>query len=203
MLKAVESKDGGGTEEWLKGMEQYHAEDVVGDGENVWIALKQLTEGEARKVVMSTQTGDGYGAWKRLHARFGPSLAAKQGMVMNDLLAMVQKPAKNPAETRSLITELDKRVKTAEEITGTALDGNMVKSVLVAVLDPTTRQHTAMHHGLATSLQDLRQVVLEFANNVTPAKGDSSAMQIGRVGETETAEHGEQWGPNEQWQGEN
>ena len=124
------------------------------------MALKQLTEGEARKVVMSTTTGDGYSAWKKLHARFGPSLAAKQGMVMNDLLAMVQKPAKNPAETRSLVTELDKRVKTAEEITGTALDGGMVKSVLVAVLDPMTRQHTAMYHGLATSLQELRQVVL-------------------------------------------
>ena len=73
----------------------------------------------------------------------------------------------------------------------------MVKSVLVAILDPMTRQHTAMHHGLATSLQDLRQVVLEFANNVTPTKGDSSAMQIGSIGEMETHEQGEhQWEPD-------
>ena len=134
MLKAVEAKDGNVTDEWLASMIEYHPEEVVGDGEHVWMALKQLTEGEARKVVMSTRAGDGYGAWKKLHARFGPSLAAKQGMVMNDLLAMVQKPAKTPAETRSLVTELDKRVKTAEEITGSALDGGMIKSVLVAVL---------------------------------------------------------------------
>ena len=59
MLKAVEAKDGNVTDEWLASMIEYHPEEVVGDGEHVWMALKQLTEGEARKVVMSTRAGDG------------------------------------------------------------------------------------------------------------------------------------------------
>ena len=72
----------------------------------VWRALKGLTEGEARKVVVAVKEEDGFKAWQRLHQRFEPSLTARQGLVLSELGAMVRNPGKTPGDTRSLITEL-------------------------------------------------------------------------------------------------
>ena len=60
--------------------------------------------------------------WRILNQRFCLSVAAKQGQVMCHLTSLVTKPAKTPTETRSLLTELDRRVRTAEEVTGRSLD---------------------------------------------------------------------------------
>ena len=177
-LKAVEMEGGDIDMAWVISQAGSYPPSVTTDGENVWRALKQLTEGEARKVVTGVKCG--FAAWSKLHQRFGPSLAAKQGLVLNDMVAMVQKPAKTPAETRNLVTELERRIKQAEDVTGTALDGRHIKSVLAAILDPITRQHTAMYQGSATSYDQLKKVVLEFANNVIP-RNDSNAMQVGCV----------------------
>ena len=51
----------------------------------------------------------GFLAWRALHQRFGPSVAAKQGRVMHDLSAMVAKPAKTTSEARPLVVELERR----------------------------------------------------------------------------------------------
>ncbi len=55
---------------------------------------------------------------------------------------------------------------------------NHAKSVLTGILDPTTRQHTAMYHGSKASCEQLKKVVLELVNNVT--RGPDS-MQIGAL----------------------
>ena len=130
---------------------------------------------------MSVKNEDGFKAWQKLHIHFGPSLSAKQGMALADFSGMVAKPATKPGETKSLTTELERRMKMVEEVTGELISDSHAKSVLVGMLDPMTRQHTAMHHGGNTGYEKLKRVVLEFTNNVA---GSDSAMQVDQIAET-------------------
>ena len=107
--------------------------------------------------------------------------ARKQGMALADFTGMVAKPATKPGETKSLITELERRMKTVYEVTVELISDNHAKSVLVGMLDPMTRQHTAMHHGGNTGYEKLKRVVLEFTNNVA---GSDSAIQVDQIAET-------------------
>ena len=116
-------------------------------------------------MVQGVREENGFQAWRALHQRFGPSVAAKQGRVMCDLSAMVAKPAKTTSETRALVVELERRIRLAEDVTGDVLGDGHVKSILAAVLDPVTRAHTSAYQGVGTSYQELKRVVLEFANN--------------------------------------
>ena len=70
---------------------------------------------------------------------------------------MVARPAKNPEETRNLITEMERKRKMVEDVTGEDVSENHAKSVLVGILDPTTRQHTAMYHGSKASCEQLKK----------------------------------------------
>ena len=184
-LKEVADETEAVDDAWLMNAQQEHSTKITGDELAVWRALKTLTTGEARKVVTSIRTENGYRAWQKLHQRFGPSLSCKQGMVLMEFSAMVSKPAKTPDETRHLITEMERRIKMVEEVTGEDVSENHAKSVLVGILDPLTRQHTAMHHGSKASCEQLKRVVLEFANNV--ARGPD-AMHLGAIGQQDGEE---------------
>ena len=94
--------------DWAKAKVGTYGEKVTQDGLSVWRALKALTQGEVRKVVTNVKSESGFRAWQKLHMRFGPSLSAKQGKVLADFSGMIGKPAKTPAETRNLITEMEK-----------------------------------------------------------------------------------------------
>ena len=85
---------------------------------------------------MSVKNEDGFKAWQKLHMHFGPSLSAKQGMALADFSGMVAKPATKPGETKSLITELERRMKMVEEVTGELISDSHAKSVLVGYLTP-------------------------------------------------------------------
>lgn len=184
-LKEVEQETEALSEEWVQRREHKYGYKVVGGRVQIWRALKTLTAGEARKAILSMKTEDGFRAWQRLHMRFGPSLASRQGMVLAELSGMVAKPAKHLSETRTLVMELERRVEVAEDVTGEVISEAHVKSNLVGILDPTTRQHTAMHHGTKATYEQLKRVVLEFINNV--ARVDD-AMQVGRVAHDENGE---------------
>ena len=54
---------------------------VTGDHVQVWRALKGLTTGVARTVIMSVGAEDGFEAWRRLHMQFEPKLVIRQGQV--------------------------------------------------------------------------------------------------------------------------
>ena len=157
-----------------------YGEKVTKDAVRVWRALKGITEGEARKVINSVKSEDGFKAWWKLHLRFEPGLAAKHGLALAEFSGMVTRPAKTPAETKQLVTEMDRKMHLIDEITDEAVSNNHAKSVLIGILDPMTRQHTAMSQGGNITYENFKKVVLEFANNVS---GGSDAMQIGRVGE--------------------
>ena len=131
---------------------------------------------------MSVKNEDGFKAWKKLHMHFGPSLSAKQGVALADFSGMVAKPATKPGQTMSLITELERRMKMVEEVTGELISDYHAKSVLVGILDP----HDAPAHGDAPWRKHREReaeagFVLEFTNNVA---GSDTAMQVDQIAET-------------------
>ena len=183
LLKAAEKETGPIDDLWMRQRRTEYLVDVEGERANVYRALKALTVGEAKVVVQGVRSEDGYVAWRALHQRFGPSIAARQGKVMCDLSAMVAKPAKSPADTRTLVTELERRIRIAEDVTGEALGDGHIKSVLASILDPLTRAHTSAYQGAGTSYQELKRAVLEFANNTAANRAEAGdPMNIGQCG---------------------
>ena len=81
-------------------------------------ALKGLTEGDAQSAVESVGHEDGYVAWQELHKLFEPRLTAMQGRVLNEMSDLIRIKAKDPAETRRMVTELTTRIRVAEDRIG-------------------------------------------------------------------------------------
>ena len=88
-------------------------------------------------------------------------------------------------ETRSRVIEIDRMAKMTHEITGHPVGDGHWKSVLVGMLDPVTRQHTANLMGSKHSANDLKNAILEFTSNVVL---DDNAMNLGRIGENSTSD---------------
>jgi hypothetical protein len=200
LLQEIDKESEVVDEKWRKERIGNYDEKVIGDKAPVWRALKKLTEGEARKVVMAVKSEDGFRARQKLRQRFDPSLASKQGMVIAEFSGMVARPAKTPSEIVNLLIEMERKMKNIEDITGEEISEIHARSVLVGILDPTTRQHTATHYG--SEYDNLKEVVLEFANNATSSYFDKDAMQIGQIGvqaegqagQGEHREEGNGWG---------
>ena len=72
-------------------------------------------------MINSVKDEDGFRAWLKLIARFEPGLAVKQGMVLADFSGMILKPAKNTGETKSLITEMERKMKIIDEVSNEPL----------------------------------------------------------------------------------
>ena len=199
--------------EWLEGKVRELGDKIAGkdEGVRVWRALKGITTGEARKVINTVKDENGFRAWISLHQRFEPGLAIQQGMVLADFSGMVAKPAKTPSDTRDLMTEIQRKIKNIEDITGEVISESHAKSVMVGVLDPITRQHTALYQGAATKPDSFMKKVMEFVNNIAGANAD--AMQIGSIGQQQQPQqqqgppehhgqdhnHDQGWGPQEAW----
>ena len=95
------------------------------------------------------------------------------------------KPAKKPEEMRGLITELERRIKEAEDLVGVGEVGSTwSKAILISLMDPITRQFTANIQKSA-EFTDLRDKVVEFVNHAAPVSATPSAdaMDIGRCQE--------------------
>ena len=134
---------------------------VLSDSVQVWRALKGLTSGVARVVVQSVEGENGFEAWRRLHHQFEPKLVIKQGQVLSDFAAMVMKPARTIAETRDIITELDRKMKLIRELTDEGVSDVHAKSILIGILDSMTR-HTASKQS--DQFEAFKDAVLEFTN---------------------------------------
>eukprot|EP00973_Karenia_brevis_P037993 5238971-Karenia_brevis.AAC.1 len=63
------------------------------------------------------------------------------------------------------------------------------RSVLIGILDPETRKHTAMHQGQLTPLHEFKKIIMEFTNAVST----SDPMQLGRTEGTQQPENQEDW----------
>jgi len=159
----------------------------------IWRLLKQKTEGEARKVVNTAEEECGFGAWQALCRRHETGLEARMSKAMADM-SMVPKAA-NPAELRDKITELEHRLRRAEQIKGTLVDKEWKKQLLQGIMDPTTAAATAFETGL--DYEGLKNRVLQYVNRVAP--GDP--MMIGRAEEKPEGDGGH--GQDEGWGDEN
>eukprot|EP00973_Karenia_brevis_P052469 7290406-Karenia_brevis.AAC.1 len=98
MSIAAEEKEIG--EEFMMRAASIFSMEITGDAVKVWRALKALTEGEARKVLTSVKGEDGFIGWQKLHQRFQPGLATREGLLLAEFSGMVARPGKNPGETK-------------------------------------------------------------------------------------------------------
>ena len=118
------------------------------DKVKLWRPLKKLTDGDAKKVVTAVKEEDCFRAWQKHKQRFEPGLQPKRGQILCKLNAMIMSPAKSPADLVTLVLEMDQKIKTIEDITGEKVTKMHIHFVFVGILDPMTRQHTAMRHCL-------------------------------------------------------
>ena len=107
---------------------------VMEEHTKLWRLLRRITDGESKKVVMSVKDEDGFRAWQRLKQRFEPGLAARQGIVMAEFSGMVARPAKSPGATVALLTEMDRKMKLVEDVTGEEVSEMHARSVLLWIL---------------------------------------------------------------------
>ena len=143
---------------------------VTGGHVQVWRALKGLTTGVAKTVIISVGAEDGFEAWRRLHMQCEPKLVIRQGQVLADFAAKVSRPAKSIAETRELLTELERRMKMVRDMTEQGISDMHERSVLIGILDPQTRQHTAYRQ--ADPFEQFKNSVLEFVNAAESSQGE-------------------------------
>ena len=134
----------------------------------------------------------------RLHQSFSAALECRRGYAVEEFSAMIHKPAKSIGEMRSLLVELERRMKNVLEIVGEEVGTMHAKSVLTAILDPITKQHTVQYQG-GTGKEDFeayKRKVREFVNGASGADGkDPNAMQIGAIiGQTRKEEERGLWG---------
>ena len=111
---------------------------------NLWRLLRRITDGKSKKVVMSVKDEDGFRAWQRLKQRIEPGLAARQGIVMAEFSGMVDRLANSPGETIALLTEMDRKMKLVEDVTGEEVS-EMARAVStggdLGSCDPPTHRH--------------------------------------------------------------
>ena len=153
------------------------------DGVAIWRALKRLTEGTAQKLVMNVKQEDGFMAWVKLNRYFIPQLDLQQGAALQDLTSLILTRAKDPAETKQMMLTYQSKVKLAEDH-NRSLSSEYLKSILIGIIDPTTRKHTVSCQGKSVDAETFEREILKFVNGVAePATSVSTAtpMQIGAV----------------------
>ena len=109
----------------------------------------------------------------------------REAQAMSQFTGMVNRRAKNPMETRTLMLELEERARKVEELTGNPPDERHTMSVIMGILDSDTLKHTIQFQGVKKNVDELKRKVMEFVNLSLPSKGDM--MDIGRVEEKSEA----------------
>ena len=157
---------------------------VLSDSVQVWRALTGLTSGVARTVVQSEMNEDGFEAWRRLHHQFEPKLVIKQCQILAEFAAVVMHPADGVTETRSFVTELERKMGLIRELTHEVCP--MCIPVLSSLEFWTQCCDSTLPLSRASSSRPPRtewwksQMRLGRWDSVTSSKGDP--MQIGSLG---------------------
>ena len=101
---------------------------------------------------------------------------------MSQFTNMATKRAKPPAETKTLLLELDERARRVEEVTGEPIGNSHRMSVVMGLIDPEAMRHTAAFSGANMRADVLQKKVIEFASlmSTSSAKG-IDAMDLGRL----------------------
>ena len=105
----------------------------------------------------------------------------REAVVMAAFTNMVAKRAKNPSESKALLTELDERAKRAEEATGEPIDNRHRMSVIMGIIDSESMKHTSAFQGAKQRADILQRKVIEFANLMSTGTRAMDSMDIGRL----------------------
>jgi polyhydroxyalkanoate synthesis regulator phasin len=94
----------------------------------LWLLLKAKTNNEAKKTILASEEGSGFGAWRSLCKRMEPNLEARKAKVLQDLSGVPA--ATNPGELREKVTELEQRIRRATQIAGDIVSHEWKKTLL-------------------------------------------------------------------------
>ena len=180
LLKRVEKQTDLRDQQWRMQIQVEMGSNIFDESITIWRALKAMTAGDARDVVMAVQEENGFEAWRELNTFYKPSLNAQQGKVLADFGNLVLHPAKTPSETRQKLLEFEKRRQMVEEIIGMRVDDLHAKTVLISIIDKETKKHTIEKQGVGFSCEDYKRDILKFINSVE-STDSSTPMQLGSM----------------------
>ena len=118
----------------------------------LWRLLKMQREpgSDGRRIVEGVPEDDGWEAWRWLHEHFEPSLAVRESQVLAELSLMTQRRAKNPAETKRLMLDLEDKIRKVIEVTGRIPDDARCKSIVLSFVDHRRRTGIAVSTAART-----------------------------------------------------
>lgn len=166
-------------EVWFQARGTFFRPEVRTDGAEIFRTLKALTSDEAKKIVTSVQSEKGYEAWHKLVHHFNPGLADLQGKALSELSAMIIHRATSPSETKQKVTEVESKIKHAEEIICESKSGVHPESILLGFIDPLTRANTVKPQGADTLFEPFKREVLMFCDGNRSDGRGSAPFQIG------------------------
>jgi polyhydroxyalkanoate synthesis regulator phasin len=108
-----------------------------------------------------------------------PSIVMREAQAMARFTGMVNRGAKNLAETRAFMLEFEERARRVEEMTAQASDERHTMSIIMGILDSETIKHTIHFQGLKKSVAELKRKIMEFVNLTLLSTNDP--MDRGRV----------------------
>ena len=159
-------------------------------GQELWMLLRTKTAGDANRIVLSGPEGNGWEALRRLKLHYTPGLAINKGQAAVEFSELCRKPAKDVNDLRKKLLDFDEKVKAFKKVCGDEPEEWHAKSILAAILDPVTRQHTVTYQ--VEDYKDFRMRVNEFVNVVQAGSGSGvTKMDVGAVAEREGSEGGE------------
>ena len=130
---------------------------------------------------------NGFEVWRLLGIRYEPQVGMKRLKELFELTTLQNKRCKNPAETATLITEIDRRKRVISDIGGKASDDDVCQNIVWAAMDSTTRAHVTGKLDMNTvGYAELRQVVQSYCNLVSSTSGGgrgggSTAIDVGAI----------------------
>ena len=197
-LRSLAKEDVYPDENFFLDATRLYGERVTGDGAEIFRTLKALTVGEARKIVTSVDSDEGFLAFWKLVRHNNPYLAELQGKALSNLSNMITARAATPAETKGKILDMETNIKYAEAVIGEPLNDIHLKSIILGFIDPLTRAHTVQYQASTFLFETFKRHVLAFCNGNIGNGGGAVPMQIGAVAATLSPDQGGQW-QQEQW----
>ncbi len=183
-LKSLAGRDDPPDEFWYQQQSRLFPEAVTKDGAEIFRTLKALTAGEARKIITSVDSDNGFMAFWKLVRHNNPYLAELQGTALARLTQMGLARASTPTETKHKVTEMEVNIKYAEAVIGEGLNDLHLKSIILGFIDPLTRAHTVAHQASDVLFETFKRHVLAFCNGNIGHGGGAVPMAIGAVAAT-------------------
>ena len=180
-LRDLAKEDNFPDETWMLTAKGRYGDKVTGDGSEIFRTLKALTTGEARKIVTSVDSDEGFMAFWKFIRHNNPYLAELQGKALSNLSGMILARATSPAETKNKVIEMETNIKYAEAVIGESLNDIHLKSIILGFVDPLTRAHTVQYQASTVLFETFKRHVLAFCNGNIGNGGAAVPLQIGAL----------------------